>query len=58
MDVGHTATSASAALAPLSLDTVCRVEFGPGRIDLLPGLIADTGHRRAVVVTDRGLRRG
>ncbi|MEV6838476.1 iron-containing alcohol dehydrogenase [Streptomyces sp. NPDC051133] len=44
------------SLAPVSLDTVLRVEFGPGRIDLLPGLIADTGHSRAFVVTDRGLR--
>ena len=44
------------SFTPLSLDTVCRVEFGPGRIGLLPELIADTGHHRAFVVTDRGLR--
>ncbi|OLZ74590.1 methanol dehydrogenase [Streptomyces sp. IMTB 2501] len=44
------------SFTPLSLDTVCRVEFGPGRIELLPELIADTGHHRAFVVTDRGLR--
>ncbi|GHE06215.1 iron-containing alcohol dehydrogenase family protein [Streptomyces alanosinicus] len=44
------------SLTPLSLDTVCRVEFGPGRVELLPELIADTGHHRAFVVTDRGLR--
>jgi alcohol dehydrogenase len=44
------------SLAPVSLDTVCRVEFGPGRIGLLPDLIAATGHHRAFVVTDRGLR--
>ncbi|MEW2157809.1 iron-containing alcohol dehydrogenase [Streptomyces sp. NPDC007189] len=49
-------TTPPAALPPLSLDTLCRVEFGPGRIDLLPDLIADTGHHRAFVVTDRGLR--
>ncbi|MFB7511137.1 iron-containing alcohol dehydrogenase [Streptomyces broussonetiae] len=44
------------SLTPLSLDTVCRVEFGPGRIELLPELIAAGGHHRAFVVTDRGLR--
>jgi alcohol dehydrogenase class IV len=44
------------ALAPLSLDTVCRVEFGPGRIGHLPELIAVTGHQRAFLVTDPGLR--
>ena len=44
------------ALAPLSLDPICRVEFGPGRIDRLPELIATTGHHRAFLVTDRGLR--
>ncbi|MEU8970652.1 iron-containing alcohol dehydrogenase [Streptomyces monashensis] len=43
-------------LTPWSLDTVCRVEFGPGRIELLPELIAATGHHRAFVVTDPGLR--
>jgi alcohol dehydrogenase len=41
---------------PLSLETVCRVEFGPGRIGLLPDLIAASGHQRAFVVTDQGLR--
>ncbi|MGW2321931.1 iron-containing alcohol dehydrogenase [Streptomyces sp. NPDC001233] len=40
----------------MSLDSVYRVEFGPGRIELLPELIADTGRHRAFVVTDRGLR--
>ncbi|MBG0857725.1 iron-containing alcohol dehydrogenase [Streptomyces spinoverrucosus] len=45
-----------ADLAPLSVDTVCRVEFGAGRVDLLPELLATTGHHRAFVVTDRGLR--
>ncbi|MGW3199333.1 iron-containing alcohol dehydrogenase [Streptomyces sp. NPDC001118] len=44
------------SFAPLSFDSVCRVEFGPGRIELLPELIADTGRHRAFVVTDRGLR--
>ncbi|KOV56168.1 iron-containing alcohol dehydrogenase family protein [Streptomyces sp. MMG1121] len=44
------------SFTPFSLDSVCRVEFGPGRIELLPELIADTGHHRAFVVTDRGLR--
>ncbi|MFB8180758.1 iron-containing alcohol dehydrogenase family protein [Streptomyces sp. NPDC055966] len=43
-------------LTALSLDAVCRVEFGPGRIELLPELIAATGHHRAFVVTDPGLR--
>ncbi|MEU1408252.1 iron-containing alcohol dehydrogenase [Streptomyces sp. NPDC005728] len=42
--------------AHVSIDTVCRVEFGPGRIDRLPELIAATGHQRALLVTDRGLR--
>jgi alcohol dehydrogenase len=46
----------SLATAPLSIDPICRVEFGPGRIDRLPELIATTGHVRAFVVTDRGLR--
>ncbi|MBL1111342.1 iron-containing alcohol dehydrogenase [Streptomyces sp. 110] len=41
---------------PLSIDPTCRIEFGPGRIDRLPALIAATGHDRAFVVTDRGLR--
>ncbi|MFE9126048.1 iron-containing alcohol dehydrogenase family protein [Streptomyces sp. NPDC007148] len=40
----------------LSIDPICRVEFGPGRIVRLPELIATTGHNRAFVVTDRGLR--
>lgn len=44
------------ALAPLSIDPICRVEFGPGRVDRLPELIATTGHHRAFLVTDRGLR--
>ncbi|MFV8185088.1 iron-containing alcohol dehydrogenase family protein [Streptomyces sp. AF1B] len=43
-------------LSPLSLDGICRVEFGPGRVDRLPELIAATGHTRAFVVTDRGLQ--
>ncbi|MCX5561504.1 iron-containing alcohol dehydrogenase family protein [Streptomyces sp. NBC_00038] len=43
-------------LAPLSIDPICRVEFGPGRIDRLPELIATTGHHRAFLVTDQGLR--
>lgn len=43
-------------LAPLSIDPICRVEFGPGRIDRLPELITTTGHHRAFLVTDRGLR--
>ncbi|MGW2023471.1 iron-containing alcohol dehydrogenase family protein [Streptomyces decoyicus] len=43
-------------LAPLSIDPICRIEFGPGQIDQLPELIAATGHHRAFVVTDRGLR--
>ncbi|WP_055495400.1 iron-containing alcohol dehydrogenase family protein [Streptomyces sp. TP-A0356] len=46
----------SLADASLSIDPICRVEFGPGRIDRLPDLIATTGHQRAFVVTDRGLR--
>ncbi|MFJ5533782.1 iron-containing alcohol dehydrogenase family protein [Streptomyces sp. NPDC093261] len=46
----------SLATASLSIDPLCRVEFGPGRIGLLPELIATTGHTRAFVVTDRGLR--
>ncbi|GAA0699777.1 iron-containing alcohol dehydrogenase [Streptomyces malaysiensis subsp. malaysiensis] len=41
---------------PLSIDPTCRIEFGPGRIGQLPALIAATGHDRAFVVTDRGLR--
>ncbi|MEU9970888.1 iron-containing alcohol dehydrogenase family protein [Streptomyces malaysiensis] len=41
---------------PLSIDPTCRIEFGPGRIGQLPALIAATGHHRAFVVTDRGLR--
>ncbi|MFJ9820117.1 iron-containing alcohol dehydrogenase family protein [Streptomyces sp. NPDC101151] len=44
------------ASASLSIDPICRVEFGPGRIDRLPELIATTGHTRAFLVTDRGLR--
>ena len=44
------------SLSPLSIDGICRVEFGPGRVDRLPELIGVTGHRRAFVVTDRGLR--
>ncbi|MFI6659127.1 iron-containing alcohol dehydrogenase family protein [Streptomyces sp. NPDC050523] len=44
------------SLSPLSIDGICRVEFGPGRVDRLPELIGATGHRRAFVVTDRGLR--
>lgn len=43
------------ALIPLSIEPTCRIEFGPGRIDRLPELIASTGHHRAFVVTDRGL---
>ncbi|MFI1564474.1 iron-containing alcohol dehydrogenase family protein [Streptomyces sp. NPDC020490] len=43
-------------LAPLSIEPTCRIEFGPGRVDRLPGLVASTGHTRAFVVTDRGLR--
>ncbi|MGW1161187.1 iron-containing alcohol dehydrogenase family protein [Streptomyces sp. NPDC002513] len=46
----------SLATASLSIDPPGRVEFGPGRIGLLPELIATTGHARAFVVTDRGLR--
>ncbi|MFF4957175.1 iron-containing alcohol dehydrogenase family protein [Streptomyces sp. NPDC001222] len=46
----------SLATASLSIEPLCRVEFGPGRIALLPELIATTGHARAFVVTDRGLR--
>ncbi|MBO3678877.1 iron-containing alcohol dehydrogenase [Streptomyces sp. NEAU-YJ-81] len=41
---------------PLSIDPTCRIEFGPGRIGRLPALIAATGHDRAFVVTDHGLR--
>ncbi|WP_432251204.1 iron-containing alcohol dehydrogenase family protein [Streptomyces sp. HNM1019] len=41
---------------PLSIAPTCRIEFGPGRIGQLPALIAATGHHRAFVVTDRGLR--
>jgi len=44
------------SLSPLSIDGICRVEFGPGRVDRLPELIGATGHQRAFVVTDRGLR--
>ncbi|MET8947059.1 iron-containing alcohol dehydrogenase [Streptomyces sp. NPDC004542] len=43
-------------LAPLSIEPTCRIEFGPGRIERLPELVASTGHTRAFVVTDRGLR--
>ncbi|MEU6096951.1 iron-containing alcohol dehydrogenase [Streptomyces sp. NPDC047079] len=46
----------SLATASLSVDPLCRVLFGPGRINLLPELVAATGHARAFVVTDRGLR--
>ncbi|QKV96167.1 iron-containing alcohol dehydrogenase [Streptomyces sp. NA02950] len=41
---------------PLSIDPTCRIEFGPGHIGRLPALIAATGHDRAFVVTDPGLR--
>ncbi|MFG2826940.1 iron-containing alcohol dehydrogenase family protein [Streptomyces sp. NPDC048434] len=44
------------SLAPLSIDPICRIEFGPGHIDRLPELITTTGRHRAFVVTDRGLR--
>ncbi|NLU74038.1 iron-containing alcohol dehydrogenase [Streptomyces sp. HNM0575] len=44
------------SLAPLSIEPTCRIEFGPGRLGRLPELIAATGHPRAFVVTDRGLR--
>ncbi|MFJ9542745.1 iron-containing alcohol dehydrogenase family protein [Streptomyces sp. NPDC101225] len=43
-------------LAPLSIEPTCRIEFGPGSIERLPELLASTGHHRAFVVTDRGLR--
>ncbi|MCQ4079251.1 iron-containing alcohol dehydrogenase [Streptomyces sp. RB6PN25] len=48
--------SESLATAPLSVEPTCRIEFGPGRIEQLPDLIAAIGRRRAFVVTDRGLR--
>jgi alcohol dehydrogenase len=44
------------ATASLSIEPFCRVEFGAGHIGRLPELIAATGHDRAFVVTDRGLR--
>jgi alcohol dehydrogenase class IV len=33
-----------------------RTEFGAGAIDRLPAFLTELGHRRAFVVTDRGLR--
>jgi alcohol dehydrogenase class IV len=32
-----------------------RIHFGPGAIELLPGVLADAGRKRPLVVTDRGL---
>ena len=40
----------------ISLAPTCRIEFGAGVIHRLPDAIAALGHRRAFVVTDRGLR--
>ncbi|MFJ9381064.1 iron-containing alcohol dehydrogenase family protein [Streptomyces sp. NPDC101455] len=43
-------------ISKLSIDPLCRIEFGPGRIEDLPDLVSSLGMHRAFVVTDRGLR--
>ncbi|MEV5718528.1 iron-containing alcohol dehydrogenase [Amycolatopsis mediterranei] len=40
----------------LSVEPTGRTEYGPGVIAELPGFVDSLGHRRAFVVTDRGLR--
>ncbi|MFD8544446.1 iron-containing alcohol dehydrogenase family protein [Streptomyces sp. NPDC059649] len=45
-----------AAQAQFSIDPTCGIAYGPGSIERLPELIAATGHSRAFVVTDPGLR--
>jgi alcohol dehydrogenase len=39
-----------------TVEPTCRIEFGPGSVQRLPGLIAATGRSRAFLVTDGGLR--
>lgn len=40
----------------LSVAATARTEFGPGVVAELPAFVAELGHTRAFVVTDRGLR--
>ncbi|GAA4524913.1 iron-containing alcohol dehydrogenase family protein [Amycolatopsis samaneae] len=40
----------------LSVEPSGRLEFGPGVLAGLPGFVAELGHDRAFVITDRGLR--
>ncbi|MEU5613417.1 iron-containing alcohol dehydrogenase family protein [Streptomyces sparsogenes] len=40
----------------LTIDPTCRIEFGPGRVEDLPGLVSSLGMSRAFLVTDHGLR--
>jgi alcohol dehydrogenase class IV len=44
-------------IPPLSIPAEARLEFAPGAIDRIPGLIAGLGHQRVFVITDMGLRK-
>ncbi|HEV7980578.1 iron-containing alcohol dehydrogenase [Amycolatopsis sp.] len=43
-------------MSHLSIEPICRLEFGPGVVQRLPEFVAEAGGHRVFVVTDKGLR--